>query len=141
VEKMDGVGDRINEIRVAKGMTMRALSLTSGLPESYLWRIVRGKIANLRLETIRKIACNGLDIPVSALFGEEGRVVININDNRPEWCRYESLAYRIAEIAHKLPTEAQELVLAQIKSLDTFLARPRKTRTKSTAVRVLKGEL
>lgn len=135
-EADNSIGKRIDKIREGKGMTIRVLAEKSGLAESYICKVTRGKINNLTLESIRKIS-EGLGIPEGALFGTGSRVVLKIGDKRPAWCCNDSMAYRIAEAVHKLPKEAQELILIQIESLVKYFAKSKRT-TESTGLR---GEL
>ena len=124
------IGKRIDEIRVAKSMSMRSLAQRSDLAESYLWRIIRGRISNLTVETLKKIACQGLEVPVSALFGEDSGVFIKITGvKRPAWCRADNIAYKIADAVSKFPKEAQELVLVQMESFEKFFTKPKRKST------------
>lgn len=107
-------------------MTLRVLAARSDLAESYICKIIRGKINNLTLETVRKIADNGLDVPMGALFGTGSRVVLKIGDKRPIWCCKGTAPYKIAEAVHKFPKEAQELVLVQMESFEKFFTKPKR---------------
>jgi transcriptional regulator with XRE-family HTH domain len=128
-ESHNPIGERIDKIRIAKGMTLRVLAERSDLAESYICKIIRGKINNLTLETIRKIADNGLGVPIGALFGTGSRVVLKIGDKRPVWCTKGTAPYKIAEAVHKFPKEAQELVLVQMESFEKFFTKPKRNST------------
>ena len=123
------IGERIDKIRIAKGMTLRVLAERSDLAESYICKVIRGKLRNLTLETIRKIADKGLDVPVGALFGEGSRVVLKIGEKRPAWCIKGTTPYKIADAVSKFPKEAQELVLVQMESFEKFFTKPKRNST------------
>ncbi len=123
------IGERIDKIRIAKGMTLRVLAEKSDLAESYICKVIRGKIRNLTLETVRKIADNGLDVPMGALFGAGSRVVLKIGDKRPAWCIKGATPYKIAEAVSKFPKEAQDLVLVQMESFEKFFTKPKRNST------------
>ncbi|PZT54021.1 helix-turn-helix domain-containing protein [Paenibacillus silvae] len=62
----EAVGNRIREIRKAKGWTQEQLAEAAGLHYSYIGGVERGD-RNISLETLEKIT-NGLQVPVELIF-------------------------------------------------------------------------
>ncbi|MCK6076719.1 helix-turn-helix domain-containing protein [Paenibacillus silvae] len=62
----EAVGNRIREIRKAKGWTQEQLAEAAGLHYSYIGGVERGD-RNISLETLEKIT-NGLQVPVEQIF-------------------------------------------------------------------------
>ncbi|WP_339834141.1 helix-turn-helix transcriptional regulator [Paenibacillus sp. FSL R7-0272] len=62
----EAVGNRIRELRKAKGWTQEQLAESAGLHYSYIGGVERGD-RNISLETLEKIM-NGLQVPAEQLF-------------------------------------------------------------------------
>lgn len=62
----EAVGNRIRELRKAKGWTQEQLAEAAGLHYSYIGGVERGD-RNISLETLEKIM-NGLQVPAEQLF-------------------------------------------------------------------------
>ncbi|TFW13334.1 XRE family transcriptional regulator [Massilia arenosa] len=61
-------GDRVREVRHAKGLSQEELALRAGVDRSYLGQVERGE-RNLTLENIYRIA-EGLGVPPGGLIGQ-----------------------------------------------------------------------
>jgi transcriptional regulator with XRE-family HTH domain len=59
-------GQRVRELRTAKGLSQEALALVCGLDRTYIGGIERGE-RNVSLVNIEKIAA-ALDLPIRELF-------------------------------------------------------------------------
>src|SRR5690242_15342592 len=66
---MQNVGERVKELRLQKGLTVKDLSVKSGVKSALISRLEAGHIADPRLSLLRKI-CEGLGIEVLTLFQE-----------------------------------------------------------------------
>lgn len=64
---MSTIGERVREIRKAKGLSLGQVGLRSGIDRTYISRIESGKVANPSHDTLAKVA-QGLGIVVSELF-------------------------------------------------------------------------
>ena len=64
---MSKIGERVREIRKAKGLSLGQVGLRSGIDRTYISRIESGKVANPSHDTLSKVA-QGLGIVVSELF-------------------------------------------------------------------------
>lgn len=62
----EAVGNRIRELRKAKGWTQEQLAEAAGLHYSYIGGVERGN-RNISLETLEKIS-KGLQVPVEQIF-------------------------------------------------------------------------
>jgi XRE family transcriptional regulator, regulator of sulfur utilization len=69
-------GDRIRELRMAKGLSQEELAERSAVHRTFIGRVERGE-TNVTLENIKKIAV-GLDVPLVELFHQ-----LNGKDRNP----------------------------------------------------------
>jgi transcriptional regulator with XRE-family HTH domain len=60
------VGERVRQLRDARGLLQRQLAFSAGLPLRTIGRIERGEV-DVRLSTITKIA-DALGVPLKALM-------------------------------------------------------------------------
>jgi XRE family transcriptional regulator, regulator of sulfur utilization len=64
------LGIRIRTLRLARGLTQESLAERAGIHEKFVGAVERGE-RNITLRNVVRIA-RGLDVPISALFIEEG---------------------------------------------------------------------
>ena len=64
----DKIGEKIRELRIAKGMTLEELGNAVGVGKSTVRKWETGMIANMKRDKIQKLA-DALDIPVWELMG------------------------------------------------------------------------
>ena len=64
----DKIGEKIRELRMAKGMTLEELGNAVGVGKSTVRKWETGMIANMKRDKIQKLA-DALDIPVWELMG------------------------------------------------------------------------
>ena len=66
---MSEVGERIREIRTAKGLSQAALARSAAISNDYMFKIEAGKVTNIGLEVISAIA-DALEVhPTVILYG------------------------------------------------------------------------
>jgi transcriptional regulator with XRE-family HTH domain len=70
LETLMPIGDRLKELRKAKGLTQLQLSQASGLSLSIITQIEQGLTADPRLSTLRGFG-KALGVSLDALVGEE----------------------------------------------------------------------
>jgi len=71
-------GARISEMRIKKGLSMRALAVKAELSVSTVSKIERGAVQSIRPLSAQKI-CSALEVPFDSLFAIA--VAINSEDN------------------------------------------------------------
>ena len=69
-ELMQALGARIRELRRDRGLTQESLQRRTGLPQSYISDLERGK-RNVSLRNLYRLA-RALEVPLPKLFPEEG---------------------------------------------------------------------
>jgi len=65
----ESIAARLKALREARGITKYRLAKTSGVSETYIYRIERGLIENPRRDTLQRLA-QGLSIPLVQLIGD-----------------------------------------------------------------------
>lgn len=69
---MSDLSDRLQQARNARGLSARALSLSSGLTDSVVGQIERGEIRSPRSDVVVALA-KALDVDAGWLLAGEGR--------------------------------------------------------------------
>lgn len=137
---MSKIGERIREIRKAKGLSLGQVGLRGGIDRTYISRIESGKVANPSHDTLAKVA-RGLGLAVPELFIKEKEPLPAVKGHRiaeeelaPYGIEYYSVAER--EYIRKLIEifrSANDKAIMGIKiNIDLFHYSSRQTRHKIT---------
>jgi len=108
---MDGIGQRIREIRRSKDWTLEELSSRCGLSISFLSQVERG-LSSLSISSLRAI-CEALDLPLTYFLSPTpaGPIVAKGGEPRSR-IRFEDSGVTYGILSDRFPTRTLEALFA-----------------------------
>ncbi len=112
---MIALGENIRRLRKECGRSQGQIQLRTGIDAAAISRLETGQQTNVQLETLRRLAEDGLGVPVAALFIDP--------DGKP--LRVAATSSNASELHDRLKRDAETLAKRYGMSVEEFVAEVR----------------